>query len=176
MIAIVTGDIINSRAEAATKWQPVLKKVLNRYGKTPKDWELYRGDSFQLGVRPEKAFIAALHIKSAMKQMSRMDVRMSVGIGTIDTRAAHITAATGSAFIRSGEAFDTLKKQTLLVATGDEILDETLNLMINLALLTMNNWSESVAQVIKACIENPEKTRVRSLHYCEKHKAALAKR
>jgi hypothetical protein len=32
-----------------------LKSVLNAYGNEPKDWEIYRGDSFQLVVDPADA-------------------------------------------------------------------------------------------------------------------------
>ncbi|WP_346239508.1 SatD family protein [Niabella insulamsoli] len=158
MIAIITGDIINSRKEKPAKWQPLLKNILNKYGKDPKDWEMYRGDSFQLKVNPENAFLAAIHIKSSIKQIANLDVRMAIGIGNIEKKTKKITQSTGNAFIRSGESFDILKRQTLLLATGNAELDETLNLMISLALLTANNWSRTVASIILTCIEKPEKT------------------
>ncbi|MFT4094323.1 MAG: SatD family protein [Niabella sp.] len=148
MIAVITGDIVNSRTERSVKWQPQLKRILNKYGKEPKSWEIYRGDSFQLRIAPAKAFLAAIHIKSAIKQISGLDVRMAIGIGNIETNASKVTEATGDAFIRSGESFDDLKRQMLVLASGNSDLDETLNLMISLALLTMNNWSETVAAII----------------------------
>jgi predicted XRE-type DNA-binding protein len=156
-IAVITGDIVNSRSQRPVKWQPQLKKVLSKYGKEPKDWEVYRGDSFQLRLKPAMAFSAAIHIKSCIKQITDLDVRMSIGIGNIESNARKVTAATGDAFIRSGESFDGLKRQTLILDTGNKDMDETLNLMIDLSLLTMNNWSETVAAVIKATIENPKK-------------------
>ncbi|GAB3428954.1 SatD family protein [Niabella aquatica] len=156
-IAVITGDIVNSRSQKPVKWLLQLKKALSTYGKEPKDWEIYRGDSFQLRLQPAMAFTAAIHIKSCIKQITHMDVRMSIGIGNIDSTARKITAATGEAFIRSGESFDGLKRQTLVLNTGNKDLDETLNLMIDLSLLTMNNWSKTVATLIKTTIENPEK-------------------
>ncbi|MCH5718807.1 SatD family protein [Niabella hibiscisoli] len=63
----------------------------------------------------------------------------------------------GDAFIRSGSSFDELGRQMLVVDIGNTDLNDTLNLMISLALLVMNNWSETVATVIKTSIENPEK-------------------
>ncbi|GAB3022932.1 hypothetical protein GCM10027051_29670 [Niabella terrae] len=83
---------------------------------------------------------------------------MAIGIGTIDTLSKKITESTGDAFTRSGESFDVIKKQMLLIATGNEALDETLNLMTSLALLTANNWSPTEALAILTSIENPEKT------------------
>ena len=48
MKAVLTGDIVNSRAFMG--WQDDLTEVLNRYGSSPKNWEIFRGDSFQLIV------------------------------------------------------------------------------------------------------------------------------
>ncbi|WP_460766036.1 hypothetical protein [Niabella terrae] len=158
MFAIITGDIVNSRKETSIKWQSSLKGILNKYGRTPKDWELYRGDRFQLKVDPPLAFLTAIHIKTGIRQISGLDVRMAIGIGTIDTLSKKITESTGDAFTRSGESFDVIKKQMLLIATGNEALDETLNLMTSLALLTANNWSPTEALAILTSIENPEKT------------------
>lgn len=157
MIAVITGDIVNSRTEIASKWQPVLKSVLNQYGKEPKHWEIYRGDSFQLRLMPDIALMAAIHIKSTIRQIPGLDVRMAVGVGTIDTDAKKVTEVTGNAFIRSGSRFDELGKQMLVVDVGQADLNETLNLMISLALLTINSWSETVATAITTSIENPQK-------------------
>lgn len=157
MIAVITGDIVNSRDEAAGKWQPLLKKVLSSYGKEPKSWEVYRGDSFQLRLTPGIAFWAAIHIKSTIMQLAGLDVRMAIGVGNIETDARKVTEATGEAFIRSGTCFDDLGKQMLQVDLGAPDLNETLNLMISLALLTLNGWSGAVATAIKTSIENPGK-------------------
>src|SRR5690606_37566825 len=117
MISIITGDIVNSRTEKSAKWQLQLKKILNLYGKEPRNWEVYRGDSLQLRTTPAKAFLAAMHIKSGMRQLAGLDVRMAIGIGDIERNAKKITESTGSAFIRSGESFDLLKKQMMLLST-----------------------------------------------------------
>jgi hypothetical protein len=50
----VTGDIINPERYLLL-WMKDLKSVLNAYGNEPKDWEIYRGDSFQLVVDPADA-------------------------------------------------------------------------------------------------------------------------
>ena len=46
MIAVITGDIINSRAVNPEIWQPKLKDYLAEIVKDSKKWEIYRGDSF----------------------------------------------------------------------------------------------------------------------------------
>lgn len=160
MIAILTGDIVNSRSSNTNIWQAPLKKILNKYGKEPLHWEIYRGDSFQLAVQPEAALMAALHIKSCIKQLGELDVRIAIGLGGQDHHTKKITTSTGTAFVRSGESFDQLKKQNLIISTGNEDADETLNLLLSLALLVLNGWTETVAAAIMACIEHPQKNQV----------------
>jgi hypothetical protein len=156
MRAVLTGDIINSRSSPASEWQRILKRILRQYGKEPLQWELFRGDSFQLALSPSKALLAAIHIKAGIKQISNLDVRIAIGIGTQDIKSARITEATGSAFVRSGQCFDQLKKQTLAIASPDESWDENMNMVIIMATLVMDNWSSNVASVILKSIENPE--------------------
>lgn len=157
MIGVITGDIINSRREAAEDWLPLLKGILERYGKTPGEWEIYRGDSFQLAVAPNNALFAALHIKAQIKQLRNLDVRMSIGIGEQDHKAKKISESNGTAFVRSGEGYEALKKQNLGIFTGRPELDEPLNLMLSLALLTIDHWSPTVATIIEASLAQAEK-------------------
>ena len=155
MTAIITGDIINSRKEEVKTWLPILKEVLNQYGQSPSKWEIFRGDSFQLSIAPKYAVLIAFHIKSAIKQTTTQDVRMGIGIGKIKYNSNKITESNGSAYIRSGECFESLKKQTLAIKSNNYELDNSLNIMLSLALLSANNWSSTVSTVIKKTIENP---------------------
>ena len=157
MIAVITGDIINSRDVEVENWLNSLKKILNYYGKEPKDWEIFRGDSFQLSLAPEQALLAAIHIKATIKQLKSQDVRMAIGIGEEKYTSTKITESNGSAYIMSGDCFESLKKQTLAIKTTDNDLNESINIMLSLSLLTANNWSSTVANVIKTAIENSEK-------------------
>lgn len=157
MIAVITGDIINSRKGKVETWINPLKETLNQYGIEPKNWEIYRGDSFQLSLVPEKALLAAHHIKSTIKQSKKHDVRMAIGIGEEKYNSPKITESNGSAYINSGECFEELKKQTLAIKSNNKKLDHSLNIMFSLSLLTTNNWSSTVSEVVKAAIENPEK-------------------
>ena len=84
MIAILTGDIIHSKKIATEIWLPILEKSLSKFGQKPKFWDIYRGDSFQLETNIENALIATLSIISAIKQVPKIDVRISIGIGEKD--------------------------------------------------------------------------------------------
>lgn len=174
MRAVITGDIINSRVSSTVRWHRYLKRVLSLYGDNPKSWEIYRGDSFQLLLKPKQALVAAIHIKASIKQIAPLDVRMGIGFGTQSYRAAKVTASTGSAFVNSGEAFDGLKKQTLAIATGEEQIDEHLNIMLSLALLSMDSWSDTVAKVISAMIENPTANQVEIASKLKKSQSTIS--
>ncbi|WP_420552913.1 SatD family protein [Tenacibaculum aiptasiae] len=157
MKAVLTGDIINSRQGTIEDWIHLLKDILNNYGEEPKSWEIFRGDSFQLALDPKKALLAAIHIKSAIKQTKTYDVRIAIGIGEETYSSPKITEANGSAYIHSGECFEGLKKHSLGIKSGNTLLDQTLNTMFKLSLLITDNWSSVVSKVIKVALENPEK-------------------
>ncbi|MEX2484661.1 MAG: SatD family protein [Brumimicrobium sp.] len=157
MIAVITGDVINSRKGKVESWIDALKEVLNQYGSEPENWEIYRGDSFQLSLDAEKALLAAIHIKSTVKQTKAHDVRIAIGLGAEKYSASKITESNGSAYVNSGECFEDMKKQTLAIKSNNKLLDQSLNIMLSLSLLTTNNWSITVSKVIKTAIENPKK-------------------
>lgn len=157
MKAVLTGDIIDSRKSKSFGWIDTLKTVLSCYGNTPADWEIFRGDSFQLMVQPEIALLTAFHIKAVMRATDSLDVRMGIGVGAVDHQAAKITESNGEAFVLSGSCFESLKKQTLGVKTTDAQMNKGLNLMLSLALLTIDDWSAVVGTVIRAKIEHPQK-------------------
>ena len=157
MIGIITGDIVNSRKLSSKIWIDGLKNLLNTFGKSPIEWDIYRGDEFQLEVKnPEEALIIALQIKSYFKTL-KLDVRMSIGFGDITYKAKKISESNGTAFIRSGELFETLKKQknNLAINSGNEAFDAEINLMLRLSLTFMNNWLVQSADFVLTAIENP---------------------
>ncbi len=157
MTSIITGDIINSRRASSKSWMENLKKFLGSKGKNPSEWEIFRGDEFQLEVKnPEAALLTALHIKTWLKTI-KLDARISIGIGEKDFNGKKISESNGSAFIRSGELFETLKKQkiTLAVNSGHAHFDEEINLMLRLASPFISNWLPQSAEFVLTAIENP---------------------
>lgn len=157
MTSVITGDIIGSRQQTSKHWVEDLKKILSPFGETPSQWEVYRGDEFQIEIKnPEEALRSAILIKSHLRAI-KLDARMSIGFGDKTHEAEKISESNGGAFIHSGELFETLKKQkvTLAIRTGDAVFDEKLNLMLQLALTFMDNWLAQQAEFVAAAIENP---------------------
>jgi len=156
MKAVITGDIMGSRKLASAIWLPELKAVLSHYGSEPKNWEIYRGDSFQLLVPAEEALEIALCIKATIKQFKEIDVRMAIGVGAVDYLAEKITESNGEAFINSGECFEDLKKQTLGLKTPWEPMNATFAVVFPFMLMIADNWTSTSAEILKKAIENPE--------------------
>ena len=153
--AILSGDIVNSRSVDASEWVKTLKKTLNTFGKSPKTWEIYRGDSFQLEVDAKAALHAALFIKSEIKQHRELDVRIAIGIGDKTYAAPKITESNGTAFENSGDCFNTLKS-TLEVKSPWAELDNEINMAIGLGLLTADSWSATNAFIFKTALQNQD--------------------
>lgn len=156
MTSIITGDIINSRQSEPKQWLDTLKNTLIKFGNEPKVWEIFRGDSFQLEVKPEDALYACVLIKATIKQFKNIDVRLAIGLGEKTYNSEKITEANGSAFINSGECFEYMKKNTLALKSNYEHFDTMINIMLELAQLTMNSWTSTSSSIIKKSLENPE--------------------
>ena len=156
MISVLTGDIINSRKLPSDVWMNGLKKILNTIGPNPSRWEIYRGDEFQLEIdNPAEALQIAIQIKAYLKTL-RLDARMAIGIGEKSHNAEKISESNGTAFVRSGELFETLKKQkvTLAISSGQADFDARINLMLRLGLTFMNQWLVQSAELVLVAIEN----------------------
>jgi hypothetical protein len=160
MTSVITGDIINSRGiDKPIRWIKPLKAVLNKLGKEPRDWEIFRGDSFQLEIRDvHQVLMAAIRIKATIKCTKNLDVRMAIGIGEKKYRSQKITQANGEAFIYSGELFERLKKNTLAIRSPWKEVDNQINLLLELALLTMDHWTPRSAEIVRLSMEIPEAT------------------
>jgi hypothetical protein len=157
MLAVITGDIINSENYSSSVWIPLLKKCLNTWGTQPLDWDIYRGDEFQLKIAPAKALKAAIHLKAVIKTVQNLDIRLGIGIGEETYKGQRITESNGSAYQRSGRVFESLKEQklTLAMATGTIEQDKVLNLMIRLGLNFMDEWSRVSAEIVAWELEHP---------------------
>lgn len=158
MIAVITGDIVRSQKRSPTQWLEILKTTLGKWGKSPSDWEIYRGDSFQIKIEdPREALKAALFIKAEIKRLSPLDVRMAIGIDEPAYIAPRISESNGGAFVRSGETFELLGKegQKLLVGSPWPDFDREINLMLKLGLTIMDNWTPKSAKMVSLVWENP---------------------
>src|SRR5690554_1995045 len=113
MIAVITGDIIASRLVLdQDKWLVPLKSLFNNWGIRSKDWELERGDFFQVEVNnPLDALKKALQIKALIKKVEPLDVRMAIGIGQKTYTGESISESNGEAlYIRARNSTHWIKR------------------------------------------------------------------
>ena len=160
MIAIITGDIINSEKHQASEWLNTLKATFSKWGSSPQEWEIYRGDEFQIKIEPQKALWAALEIKATMRSFKNLDVRMAIGIGAETYTGETVSESNGTAYHRSGRIFETLKEEklNLAIATGETQEDESMNLILKMALDFMDQWTSVSAEIVTIVLANPQLT------------------
>ena len=154
MIAVITGDIINSRAVNPEIWQPKLKDYLAEIVKDSKKWEIYRGDSFQIEVEVANALETVLCIKALIKSSNLIDVRMSIGIGDKDAEAKKITESYGTAHINSGESFERLKNNTLLLKSPNAAFDDYFNPILRLVSFIADSWKPVTSETLFYALTN----------------------
>ncbi|EPR69093.1 SatD family protein [Cyclobacterium qasimii] len=160
MIGIITGDLINSRKVPASQWMQELKQELKEWGNEGKDWEIYRGDSFQLRINnPGELLYAAILLKATIKSIDPLDIRMGLGIGEENFTADRLLENNGSAYVYSGEVFEDLEKrhQRMMLKSDFNELDQEINLMLQLALTIMDNWSVNSSKMVCLAFKFPTK-------------------
>lgn len=178
MICILTGDIKGSRKAKSKNWLAELKELFLQFGKNPTDWEIYRGDEFQIEIKDcEEALLIAFQIKAFLRTIS-LDARMSIGIGEKTSKAKRISESNGSAFVYSGEAFEVMKKNkiNLVVQSADNQFNKDMNLLIRLGLSFMDNWLAQQAEYVLLAINNPKLSQEEMGEILKINQAAVSKR
>jgi len=137
----------------ASVWLPVLEEALQRYAKK---FDIFRGDSFQAELPIEACFKFVFYLKARMKSLSHLDVRLGIGIGEIDYSGDSVKNSNGQAFIYSGEAFDSLRKDFVLIRSHWPEYDEPVNIMLELAMELSEKWTVNMAESVAVALENPE--------------------
>ncbi|HEY9221827.1 MAG TPA: transcriptional regulator [Lutibacter sp.] len=148
MVAVITGDIINSRKVNSEIWLPKLKEYFSKIILDNEKWEIYRGDSFQIEVEINNALEVAMCIKALIKSNNQIDVRMSVGIGEKNFKGKKITESYGTAYINSGESFEKIKNNTLILRSPFQEFDDYFNPILRLLSFISNNWKPVTSETI----------------------------
>jgi len=178
MIAILTGDIINSAAQPDSSWMDPLKAFFNQNGSTPATWEIYRGDEFQLKVPAADALKVAFQCKAIIRSHPELDVRIGIGIGEESHKAERISESNGTAYQRSGRTFGVLKKRksTLMLSTGSSEFDETWNLILALGLNFMDHWSPVSAEITALSLAHPNRSQMAFARQLDIKQSAISQR
>lgn len=154
--AVLTGDIVKSRhISPRAELLDALKDALETVRDTHRaDYDIYRGDSFQMVVpsAPAAALVAVI-IRSKLLSRSRSksrpwDTRVSIGLGDITYRGERVTESDGPAFLLSGKGMEELNERhrRLIVKAPWEQADRSLSLVTRFADDIISNWSQYSAE------------------------------
>jgi hypothetical protein len=156
--AVITGDVVDSTLIKPT-WRSLLLPSIHEVADELKELssltiEFFRGDSFQIVIdKPEEAVKIAILLRAGLKSKTPQDseqpwdVRLAVGIGTIDYLSEKIVVSDGEAFRYSGRMLDEIGKRRLVVLTRWDEVNEELNISTAFADDIVSGWSISQAQV-----------------------------
>ena len=138
MQAVLTGDIVNSTKLTKAKEAKLTHSLSSIFIEVNSKFDFYRGDSFQAYVKnSENALRLALLCRTAAIKLFKADkiilsdVRISVGIGQVNTPVRSLKTAKGEAFILSGRAFDEITKnnQRLAININNPLAHEGLQVI-----------------------------------------------
>lgn len=160
MIAVITGDIINSQNADTKVWITKLKNLLEKWGNAPQIWEIYRGDEFQLKCNIDEVFWRFLAIKSLIKSQENLDVRIAIGIGEENFSSQKITESNGTAYVYSGRLLNNLKSDghTVAIKTANVSVDRDLNILLKWSSKDFDNWTMATSEIIHEMIMNSDMT------------------
>ena len=164
MYAVITGDLIDSTKYTIDDLDLVLDTLNYEFQALSLDYKsaefkVFRGDSFQgITLEPAGALYLSLAIKSAVNKLQLKskkhtglpDLRIAIGVGSVDLKRSSILESNGEAFQFSGKTLDTMKGDypRLLLKTTNIELNEEFNVHFSLFDSLTSKWSRESAEVV----------------------------
>jgi hypothetical protein len=143
MAAVITGDIVNSMSLPAQGMKKLISQLDQIFSGFPH--EFFRGDSFQAYLEDAGlALSLAMQCRACAIRMRqeesevKVDVRLAIGLGTVENPIEELATARGEAFLLSGRALDGLTN------TGGQIVFAIENKLSSLALGVMADYINSI--------------------------------
>lgn len=179
--AVITADIVNSTAmgsKAAGELRSILEQLIN--ANQAKFLSFYRGDSFQSYlVDPYPAYKLALRLRTAARIFEnqlpdiKTDLKISIGIGSIETPVTQIKTAQGEAFLLSGRGLDELEKtgRRLIIRCGDNKVNTTLETISLFTDYLFDALTYKQAEVLQHLLEN--RTQIETAKVLDKSQSTI---
>lgn len=158
-VAIITGDIVDSTKMTAGERAAMLQLLqslpvcLSPICKT--NIEIFRGDGFQLKItEPNNALQIALAIRAIIRankfknNNGQWDVRMAIGIGTLDYETDSLFTSDGEEFRLSGRSLDLIGKSRLIIETPWEEVNKELMVSTLFADDVVSSWTTSQSRIM----------------------------
>tara|TARA_R110002049_G_scaffold10127_1_gene50190 strand:+ start:154847 stop:155461 length:615 start_codon:yes stop_codon:yes gene_type:complete len=149
--AVFTGDIVKSSKMSRAELDAVFAGLADA-AQAISDWQdaparltRFRGDGWQMAVRPDLSFRAALAVRAAVRHAGKgFDTRIGIGIGAGAIPADDLSGADGPAFVRAGHALDTMKRTTRMFAPDAPL---ALRVALLLADQIAGGWTPRQAEI-----------------------------
>ena len=154
LVGVITGDLINSSGltkEQKTNMQTGLSGFLENNQDILMSVQFYRGDSFQLMVKKEKAAMITVIVEAIILSTTGTRARISIGIGTVSkTIPDNVLQSEGEAFQLSGHQLDKMKEEgrLLKIAVDSPQFQPILAATFHLAESIIWSWKPGQAAVI----------------------------
>ncbi len=154
IVGVITGDLINSSGltkDQKINMQTGLSCFLENNQDVLMSVQFYRGDSFQLMVKKEKAAIISVIIEAIILSTTGTRARISIGIGTISKHiSGNVLQSEGEAFQLSGHQLDKMKEEgrLLKIAVDSLQFQPILAATFHLAESIIWSWKPGQAAVI----------------------------
>lgn len=152
--AVITGDLIYSSALTDEKKKQLESSLGDFIDGNPDillSIEFYRGDSFQLMVKKEKAANVAVNLQAIVFSATGGWARLSIGVGAVSNIVKNnVLRSEGEAFVLSGRQLDKMKEEgrMLKIALGSRYDLPALQASFYLAESIISEWKPGQAAVI----------------------------
>lgn len=166
--AVITGDFIEFSPLSAEMRKALYALVIKCGSRLNQVFgrrmagrlDMFRGDAWQmLFSDPASALRAGLLFRALIRSeapLSRIDVRMAIGVGTVDyVPQGRVSAGDGEAFRRSGKLLETMttpRAGTLRFAMADARLSPVLDALAVLAGAIAAEWTPMQARAVSGAL------------------------
>ncbi|WP_337261630.1 MULTISPECIES: hypothetical protein [unclassified Serratia (in: enterobacteria)] len=150
-ISVITGDLANSQQVDTASYIAHLDKLLSelQQAKRLQQYDIFRGDSFQIVSTPEQGLLLAVYIRIALRaaNAAHWDARLAIGLGTQQAK----NTGYGSAFLNSGNSLDNMAKNCYLaLKTDNEKINGIVSDLLPMLDHVIGRLSQSEAKIVQA--------------------------
>ncbi|MCL2097370.1 MAG: SatD family protein [Bacteroidales bacterium] len=174
-IAVITGDIINSRDLTDSQKRNVMRILKREFPKIciqllehVGSLDFFRGDSFQGLIKdPRYSLRISIILRALLRSETQTnilkgkkiwDCRIGIGIGTWDFITKKVLTSDGAAFVYAGKALDELKSKTNQLQIKGSIMDPQLELFMRFAETIISKWTIAQSKVACSYLLDTKKT------------------
>lgn len=172
LYSVITGDIVKSSKLALDKHK-LLVKVMRNCSKEISNIfpdslkykpELFRGDSWQVLIKkPELALSISIFYRAYLRakmQLSSIDARMAISIGTVDFIESSF--GVGDAYKISGKALDKKGKRKIKFVSDILPNSDVIDLIIQNTDFISARWTSKQSKIILLALQNKDQKAIAS--------------